>query len=122
MSRTYSAPHPIVFVFDFLNELMEVPEYDANSVTSANNSCVSVRTIADVDGDVTANLATDIPNDVTNAVKVFHGAIDSPNKKIALVTSENEKLLELGVSSIKAEIRIFVDDVKNPSRIWVAAK
>lgn len=52
-TATYSPTHPIAFVFDFANKAMEVPVYDPDKPVSANDSCISIRTISDVDGDVT---------------------------------------------------------------------
>lgn len=94
-TTTYSPPHPIVFVFDFSNKNVAVPEYDSNAVTSANESCVSIRTIADVDGEVTVNLVEALPCNVADiGFEVFCGTINAPGRKVALVTSQNEKLLE----------------------------
>lgn len=117
---TYTPSHPIIFIFDFLNENMEVPEYDPLEVVAANNSCLSIRTIADVDGDVTVELLQAFPNDHSNmGEEVFQGAIHAPNRKIAVVTSLNEKLLEADVSDTKVNIHIFVDEKENPSRVQI---
>ena len=102
---------------------MEVPEYDPESVVSANRSCVSIRTIADVDGNVTVTLTSALPAGAReDGLEVFQGRIDSPSGRVAVVTSENEKLLELEVANQKANIRVVVDEEPSPSRIWVEAQ
>lgn len=120
-TASYTPLHPILFVFDFSNQNMVVPEYNLDQVASANDSCVSVRTIADVDGDVTVTLAETLPLEV-NGVEVFGGAIAAPSRRVAVVTSHNEKLLETEVQGERATVRIVVDDEAHPSRIWIEAR
>ena len=120
---TYSPSHPILFIFDFSNESMEVPAYDPEAVASSNNGCVAVRTIADVDGDVTVTFAETLQMEATqHAVEVFCGVIDAPTRKVAVVTSENEILLERRVATSKPSIRVLVDDEQFPQNIWVQAQ
>lgn len=120
METTYTPPHPIIFIFDPSNDSIEVPEYNAERVASSSTSCVSIRTIADVDGDVTATLAMQPPIETTiGSVEVFRGTIDTPGGRVALVTSENKTLLEMKVSRPRASVRVLVDDEMHPARIWV---
>ncbi len=122
-TKVYSSEHPIVFVFDFQNERMEVPVYDPESVVAANESCISVRTIADVDGEVTVTLASSAPRDTMDVgLEVFHGTIDVPSRKVSIVTSQNQKLIEMDVKDTKASVRVLVNEKQNPSRIWVIAQ
>ncbi len=60
-SKRYTPDHPIVFVMDFSNDDAEVPLHDRERLAIESDSCVSVRTIADVDGDVTVFLSEDLP-------------------------------------------------------------
>lgn len=117
---TYRPSHPIVFIFDFANKEIEVPEYDPNSVVSANDSCISVRTIADVDGEVTIELidnSADIKD--LNPIEVFNGTINFPGHKINVVNSHYEKLLEAEIFKTRAKIQVLVDDKEYPSKIWI---
>lgn len=122
-SKQYLPPHPIVFVMDFSNDAVEIPDYDPEAVASSNDTCVSVRTIADVDGEVTVWLGSDLSSDAEGIARlVFEGAIRVPSGSLAVVISENEKLLECTVGRETAELRIFVDDEEHPARVWVIAK
>src|SRR5687767_3004225 len=114
-TKTYLPPHPILFVMDFANKDAEIPAYDPASLVSSNDSCVSVRTIADVDGEVTVLLIQSLPEeDAQSAVEVFTGKVLTPSGSIALVTSENEKLIERAVAGKEAVVRVLVDDEANP--------
>lgn len=120
LSKQYLPPHPIVFVMDFLNDDVEIPEYDPETVASSNDTCVSVRTIADVDGEATVVLADRLPPaEVGVAQQVFVGSIRTPNGKVALVTSENQTLVECDVGKDTVGLQIFVDDEAHPTTIWV---
>lgn len=57
-SKQYIPAHPIVFVMDFSSDAVEIPEYESDKLTAGNSTCVSVRTIADVDGEEVTVLAT----------------------------------------------------------------
>ncbi|WP_437784547.1 hypothetical protein [Sorangium sp. So ce1097] len=120
MEATYTPPHPIIFFFDPSNENMEVPAYDPERVVSSNASCVSIRTISDVDGDVTATLDVSVPLGArVGGVEVFRGIIDTPGKIVALVTSENQVLIEMNVNCFRVPVRVLVDDEMHPARIWI---
>jgi hypothetical protein len=122
-SKRYYPPHPILFVMDFSNDAVEIPEYKPESVTSSNESCVSVRTVADVDGEVTVFLSDGLPPGAqSDARPVFSGSIRTPSGRLALVTSENEKLVECDFGADKVGVRIFVDDEDYPTTIWVVVR
>lgn len=119
-TTTYTPSHPIIFLCDFANQGMEVPTYDPGSVASANSSCVSIRTIADVDGQVTIMLEPRLPNEAKSGVEVFQGTVETPSKRVAVVTPENKKLLEISLQETRARLRVVVDEEENPSKVWVA--
>lgn len=122
-SKQYTPAHPIVFVMDFSSDAVEIPEYESDKITASNSTCVSVRTIADVDGEeVTVFLDGSRAFDGRElGRRVFSGEIQLPNGTVSVVTSENEKLLEHSVGKKSAEIQIFVDDEEHPTKIWISA-
>jgi hypothetical protein len=113
-----SPPNAILFVLDPTNEDVIVPPLADVEIATSSASCVSIGTRADVDGDVeiSASLSNFEPNDLK---KVFFGRISTPGKKIAIVTSEFEILLELDVITNRAIVSVWVDDHSNPSVIFV---
>jgi len=122
-STSYTPPHPIVLVCDYDNLDAVIPEYDPRSIISASDTCVSIRTISEIDGDVTVTLTQRLPPElVRGKIAAFSGAIDVPGRRIAVVTSENEKLLEVTVGGNRVALRIFVDQKKYPTAIWIEAR
>ena len=116
-------PHPIIFLYDLSNEDFRVPEYIENSLTAANETCISVGTQADVDGEVTLRLSNQIAQvDKDSCKKIFYGFICTPGKKLALSTSEDEGILEINVQDQKTLVTIWVDDLIHPSIVLVEAR
>jgi hypothetical protein len=122
-SVTISLSHPILFVFDFSNPAFSVPEFDPNAPVSANSNGISIRSASEVDGEVIVNLTEAIPTAVASAGhEVFVGSIAAPSKRVAVVTAENEKLVEAAVPTTTAKIRVVVDDPEHAMTIWVEAR
>jgi hypothetical protein len=112
-------PHPIVFVFDFANDKVAVPEYDDQQVTSSNEACISVRVIADVDGEAAITLV-DQGFEPPDTIKVFEGVVYAPTRRLSVVTSHNESLVETATNSDRPRVRIWVNDEEYPSEVWIA--
>lgn len=68
MKKRIPIPYAIIFINDNDNDAVDIPEYNDN-VVSFNDSCISVGTIHEVDGDVDIELTkevSNIPNDFYN--------------------------------------------------------
>lgn len=120
---TYTPLHPIIFISDPSNVDAEMPEVDAESVATATDTCIAVRTIADVDGDVTITLAQETPDTIfTSYIEVFSGDIESPGHEVAIINSHDEKLLSIVFAGTLIHVRVFVDDSVYPEKVWVEAQ
>ena len=122
MEITLSVPNAIIFLYDLANEDIQVPEYIDNVLTAANETCVSVGTQADVDGEVTLRLSNQLAEaDKDSYKKAFDGSIDTPGKKLAISTSEDDGILEIHVKDKKTQVSVWVDDLDYPSVVLVEA-
>lgn len=120
MSRAVlSPPHAILFVLDPSSNDVTVPPYVDGELTAATSTCVSFGTRADVDGETEIVLNTSLitPADLRRA---FRGVIETPSGKVAVVTSQFERILEVDVPGTLAEVSIWADDLVNPSHVTVA--
>ena len=106
-----------MFVLDPGNKGVSVPAYrpDETAVTTA--SCVSVKTLANVDGPVTVRLKHTQTASTKNesTTMVFDGEIETPSKVLAIVTALFERVLETQVQGPMTRIEISVDDPNAPS-------
>ena len=83
-------------------------------------SCASISTVADVDGEVNVQLLDWGDGAVpTGFYLAFDGILQTPNKIVAIVTSHFKLVLQENVSKIKTRILIGVDDTVAPRRVAV---
>lgn len=120
-SVTIGPPNAILFVFDPTDKNVIVPRYIDGVLTAATETCVSVGTQEPVDGNTEVSLEF---GDGTPSLlyQVFVGSILTPGGKIAVVTSEFHRVLELDVTKGKVGLSIWVDDLRNPARVVVNVK
>jgi hypothetical protein len=116
-----SPPNAILFVFDPTNKDVLIPSYVDGELTAATETCVSVGTQTEVDGDVEISLAISgaVPLDLQ---QVFFGTVATPGGKVAVVTSRFQRVLELNVPASAVELSIWTDDLRNPARVVVNIK
>ncbi len=122
MPKTVLSPaNAILFIFDPTNKDVVIPAYVDDELTAATDTCVSVGTQADVDGEteVSLDIWGVVPLDLE---RVFSGVIATPGGKVAVVTSQFQQVLELNVPIGIVEIIIWSDDTLNPGRIAINAK
>jgi 6-phosphogluconolactonase (cycloisomerase 2 family) len=120
MEATLSPPNAILFVLDLANDRVVVPEYEPGVLAVATESCVSVSTRADVDGDVTVRLSRGAPpTGKPEGAEIFKGSIATPGRKVNVVTSELKKVLEVEVDGETAQVSVATDDMEAPSVVWI---
>lgn len=122
MDISLFVPNAIIFLYDLANKNVQVPEYVDTTLTAANEGCISVGTQAEVDGEVTIRLSSQIDkSDKGSCKKIFNGSIDTPGQKLAISTSEDEGILEIDVNNKKTQVSIWADDLDYPSIILIEA-
>jgi hypothetical protein len=115
-----AVPDAILFILDPTNEAAVVPEYVPGECAAATLSCVSIATIADVDGEVTVRLCAPLDDvECTRSTQVFHGSVETPGHVLAVVTSEFERVLEVATTSTVTRITVIIDDVQSPAEVSV---
>lgn len=120
MKTNLAVPNAILFIVDPTNTAAIVPEYVLGEATAATRSCISVATIADVDGEVTVRLCAP-SDDVARStpVRVFAGSVDTPGHILAIVTSDFDRVLEISTPTVVTRIVIRVDDVQLSAHVSV---
>jgi hypothetical protein len=108
---------------DPANSTAVVPVHPDESVAVGTPSCISVKAIAHVDGDVQVQLLK-LGEDVVppGLIEVFAGEIETPNRRLAVVTSALETVVEMDVFSDLTPVRISVTDARFPDQIVVEAR
>ncbi len=121
LNAVLSPPNAILFVFDPTNKDVVIPSYIDGELTASSDTCVSVGTRADADGDtdISLDLGGVAPPDL---LRIFFGVIGVSGGKVAIVTSQLQRVLELEVPVGPVEVTIWADDLRNPGRIAVNVK
>lgn len=120
MKTTLAVPSAILFILDPTNKAAVVPEYVTGKAAAATPSCVSIATIADVDGEVTVRLCASLDDgECSTLVQVFDGLVETPGHVLAVVTSEFERVLEVATTSVVTRLTIRVDDEQSPVEVYV---
>lgn len=117
-TTTASPPNAILFVLDPTNKDTVVPPYVDGELTAATATCISVGTQASVDGETEVSLHLDTASP-TNLYQAFVGSLIAPGGAVAVVTSQFERLLEQEVPNGTVGVSLWVDDLRNPSRVVV---
>ncbi len=117
---TLFVPNAILFVVDPKNRNAHVPTYESGLVYAATESCISIATRADVDGTVTVTLEQSKKDAPHNGQRnSYAGMISTLGKRLAIVTSALDIVLECNVGTTSTEVIITVDDDTNPSKVHV---
>lgn len=113
-------PNAILFVLDPTNKNAIVPEYVPGECASSTSSCISVATIADVDGEVIVRLCSrgDAPI-FTTSEQVFDGSVETPGHVLAVGSAEVDRILEIPVPLTSTRITIKVDNLDSPLEVTV---
>lgn len=118
MKTSIPIPNSIIFIYDVDGQVI-IPDYIDRELIAFNSSCISVGTQSEFDGDVLLHLEKNENKGIDKFIKKFSGMIDTPNKKIAISTSDTERVLECAVDNYKTLVTIWVDDNQFPSVVVV---
>ncbi len=122
MESTLFVPNAIIFLYDVTNNDVQIPEYIDDVLISFNETCISVGTQADVDGEVALKLSSQITmTDKSLYNKVFNGSIKTPGKTLSISTSEEEGFISIDVVGQQTKVSIWTDDLNYPSIVLVEA-
>ncbi len=86
-----AVPNSIVFLYDQRCADVAIPGYDPNQLTAATNTCVSVATLPEMDGETTISLI-ESESDATFPL-VFDGELNTPKGSLSVNTSAADGLL-----------------------------
>ena len=120
MKTSLFPPNAILFIFDISNESVQIPDYIDGRLISANETCISVGTQAEIDGEVVVSLLDiNLALDTNKFQQEFVGSILTPGSKLAIVTAEMDIVLQKDIQRDSTEVSIWVDDFRCPSAVIV---
>lgn len=113
-----SPPNAILFLMDPDNREVEIPAYIDDHLVASSESCISVGTQVSVDGPTAVTLALGgvAPKHLLLIATV---GVFLPMRNLAVVTSEFEVILRQEVAKEVARVSIWVDDGRNPAKVFI---
>lgn len=110
-------PYSLVLIADEPRD-GQIPIFSGEQTVVSTTSCISVACRAEVDGDTDFTLGlVDEVNPGRDAA--FAGILETPNRKIAIRTVENEIVLEVGVEQRKTNVWVWVNHPSEPDDVIV---
>jgi hypothetical protein len=117
---TQLAPrNSVVVVMD--QAIGEVPDSLNRGLVAATNSSVAVGTLCEFDGDTLISLSDERPRDLPAERPVFDNVIRTPSQRLSVCSVLDEALLVLDLPTTVTRVRIWANDHREPSRIWIVA-
>jgi hypothetical protein len=113
-----SVHHGILFLLDPRNRDFQIPDVVKGELVNATDSCISIVTRAEVDGEVEVMLAFSeaAPSDLFH---VARGTIRVPHGTLAVDTADEGKLFERDVPKGRVTVSIWVDDSREPTKVFI---
>jgi hypothetical protein len=117
---TVAPPYSIIFVCDPSNPAVEIPEYDPDRLISANDTCISIGTLASDDGTTEISLHEQpTPPDISGLSEAFKGPLSVPSGCVQVITAERECLMFQVMPKKEVDVSIWANDIREPNRIAI---
>lgn len=111
-----SPPNSVVFVVD-PTAPYEVPQDIVSNLVGYTRSCISIGTLAEMDGETSITLGR--VASIAQKECIFSGELETPGHEIAVIDSSANKLLSQPVRTSVTRIRIYVNDLSEPNSIAI---
>jgi hypothetical protein len=108
----------VVFLYD-PSMIVALPDDTSAAPILHTDSCVSIWTLPDHDGEVLLTLSDELAD--VDGTRVFEGVLETNGKRLAFNDSGVNSLLELAVSGALTRILLFTNDGVEPSSVTCVA-
>ena len=112
-------PNSIIFISD-PTQRVEIPSDVGSNLVAATPSCVSIGTLAEMDGVTKIQLGRDAPD--IEAGLVFDGDLQTPGYKVAVSDIHAVSILTMDVPSATTRLKVWANDSMEPDLIVVMAR
>jgi hypothetical protein len=115
-SKAIGLPNALIVIMDPTAGV--IPRSIGNNVVASTDSCIVFGCRSEVDGETEMTLG-DMDQLDTGDHLLFTGELKTPNRKIALLSSHNETLLEAATAQQVTSVRIWANDLTEPDKVIV---
>jgi hypothetical protein len=118
LEATTPIPNGVVFLCD-PTAIIDVPPDTAEAPVLSTKDCISLWTLHEVDGPTTLVLTDAYKGE--DCKLVFHGSIILTGRKLGFNTSSCERIIEVDLGADMAEVAVYANDAKDPSKLICVA-
>jgi hypothetical protein len=111
-------PNAIILFYDPGNENFMLAEWSSTKSYEATESCISVATLPDIDGETTIEIlnANQTIND-RNMVLAYEGPMETPTGKVSVSTSNTLDIIGVDVLSNSCLVQVWINRLMDPDHI-----
>jgi hypothetical protein len=120
LEKIVSPPHPVVFITDPTRRDVEVPRDVSAAMVCATATCISVGTLAAVEGETTIRLGAEIENPIGHIA--FDQIFETPGLKIEVSDSHTDPILTMDVPNKLTRLTIWLSHPKFPDIVQIRAQ
>lgn len=117
--KAIAPQNSIIFISDPTHRA-EIPADVGSALVAITSSCVSVGTLAEVDGETTVRLGDSFAD--PEGEIVFDGNVETPGHRIAVSDALANSILEMEVASSLSRVTVWANDPMEPDVILVRAR
>ena len=107
-------PHGVVFLYD-PTMIVDVPEDTGSAPILHTDTCVSIWTVQEDEGEVLLTLSDDVPD--AHGRLVFEGVMETEGRRLAFNESGVNPILELAVSGTRTKVTLFTNQSFYPDSV-----
>jgi hypothetical protein len=115
-SAKIAPPNSLILIEDLGGG--EIPASMGESLVVSTDSCIAVGCRSDIDGDTQFTLGETQEVD-PGGHPIFRGMLNTPNRRIALISVIGQVILEAPVPQQQTIVRVWVNDPSEPDHVVV---
>jgi hypothetical protein len=114
-----SLTHPMVFIFDYENLDVDIPDVSGETLVTASDSCIAVQTVVEIDGDVSISVfsASEVVEKEIYKVGTFY--IVTPTGRLSVVSAKDKELAYVQISKKDTYFNLYANDFNSPTTVYV---
>lgn len=111
-------PNAIILFYDPGNEDFILAEWSSTKSYEATDSCISVATLPDIDGETTIEILNAKQKiDTRNMVLAYEGRLETPTGKVSVSTSHSLDVIGMDVLSNTCLVQVWINRLMDPDHI-----
>ncbi|MEM8564519.1 MAG: hypothetical protein AAGF57_19925 [Pseudomonadota bacterium] len=114
-------PRGMLYLYDWRNDHVEIPEYDDSRAVSATPTALSIALTSDEEGDVSVKISQ-LDNELEYSSRFGTFRLSCPNKMLSLCVMSDDEVHRISLNHHEMEVSISGKSEKFPSEIFISSR